>query len=264
MNTNNINHFSKFNLKMNDLKNLYFYNPSKFFHNHPVSKLDKILRKMNEKKIILPSPEDNLKEILKANKKNKLEFIKLLELKKSSIFSKKLVLKPVGKKLDSPELNNSSAFSSSNTSYKMKQPSSTVVSNNLNNLNTRALNHTTETDNQYLQLSIYKNSLLKKLLNNEFYCSQHLEEAGSLPHPHPHPHSAPYPPPPAAPLKKRRAKRTEEERIAYLRSDPYVAQFEAYRALCASCNKWIRLRPNSTYCSIPWDAHRKSCLGKRA
>ncbi|CAL1714460.1 unnamed protein product [Somion occarium] len=63
--------------------------------------------------------------------------------------------------------------------------------------------------------------------------------------------------------KRRRPKRNEEERIAYLRHDPYVAQFEAYRVLCASCDKWIRLRPNSTYCSIPWDAHRKSCLAKR-
>ena len=66
------------------------------------------------------------------------------------------------------------------------------------------------------------------------------------------------------PVKRRRAKRTEEERIEYLRSDPYVAEFEAYRVLCASCDKWIRLRPNSTYCSIPWDAHRKSCLSKKA
>ncbi|TFY61116.1 hypothetical protein EVJ58_g4704 [Rhodofomes roseus] len=64
--------------------------------------------------------------------------------------------------------------------------------------------------------------------------------------------------------KRRRSKRTEEERIEYLRSDPYVAQFEAYRVLCACCDKWIRLRPNSTYCSIPWDAHRKSCLAKKA
>ncbi|KAK7055994.1 hypothetical protein R3P38DRAFT_3566271 [Favolaschia claudopus] len=65
------------------------------------------------------------------------------------------------------------------------------------------------------------------------------------------------------PTKRRRAKRTEEERIQYLKSDIYVAQFEAYRVLCASCDKWIRLRPNSTYCSIPWDAHRKSCLAKK-
>ncbi|KAI0766129.1 hypothetical protein BD413DRAFT_571558 [Trametes elegans] len=68
---------------------------------------------------------------------------------------------------------------------------------------------------------------------------------------------------PQPPAKRRRAKRTEEERIEYLRTDPYVAKFEAYRVLCASCDKWIRLRPNSTYCSIPWDAHRKSCLAKR-
>ena len=70
-------------------------------------------------------------------------------------------------------------------------------------------------------------------------------------------------PEPQPQAKRRRAKRTEEERIDYLRSDPYVAKFEAYRVLCASCDKWIRLRPNSTYCSIPWDAHRKSCLAKR-
>ncbi|KAF9549081.1 hypothetical protein CPC08DRAFT_738417 [Agrocybe pediades] len=68
---------------------------------------------------------------------------------------------------------------------------------------------------------------------------------------------------PSQQTKRRRAKRTEEERIEYLRADQYVAQFEAYRVLCASCDKWIRLRPNSTYCSIPWDAHRKSCLAKK-
>lgn len=65
------------------------------------------------------------------------------------------------------------------------------------------------------------------------------------------------------PTKRRRAKRTEDERIEYLRADPYVAQFEPYRVLCGACDKWIRLRPNSTYCSIPWDAHRKSCLAKK-
>lgn len=65
------------------------------------------------------------------------------------------------------------------------------------------------------------------------------------------------------PIKRRRAKRTEEERIEYLRSDPYIADFEAYRVLCSSCDRWIRLRPNSTYCSIPWDAHRKSCLARK-
>lgn len=50
------------------------------------------------------------------------------------------------------------------------------------------------------------------------------------------------------PQKRRRAKRSEQERIDYLRGDSCVADFEAYRVLCASCGKWIRLRPNSTYC----------------
>ncbi|KAF6741517.1 hypothetical protein DFP72DRAFT_833203, partial [Ephemerocybe angulata] len=62
--------------------------------------------------------------------------------------------------------------------------------------------------------------------------------------------------------KGRRAKRTEEERIDYLRADPYVAQLDAYTVLCGICNKWIKLRHHSTYSSIPWYAHRKSCLAK--
>ncbi|KAM6497534.1 hypothetical protein JOM56_008007 [Amanita muscaria] len=65
------------------------------------------------------------------------------------------------------------------------------------------------------------------------------------------------------PAKRRRAKCTEEECINYLRADPCVARFEAYRILCASCDKWIRLRTNSTYCLISWDVHRKSCLAKK-
>lgn len=69
---------------------------------------------------------------------------------------------------------------------------------------------------------------------------------------------------PSAVPKKRRAKRSEEERINFFRTDPHVAQFEAYRVLCGSCNKWIRLRSNSSYCSIPWEAHRKSCLSKKS
>lgn len=69
---------------------------------------------------------------------------------------------------------------------------------------------------------------------------------------------------PPAVRKKRRAKRSEEERINFFRTDPHVAQFEAYRVLCGSCDKWIRLRSNSSYCSIPWEAHRKSCLSKKS
>ncbi|KAF8913571.1 hypothetical protein CPB85DRAFT_1299452 [Mucidula mucida] len=93
------------------------------------------------------------------------------------------------------------------------------------------------------------------------------EVTGSFTMDHWEAHRSVCPPPPslasAPPTKRRRAKRTEEERITYLNTDPYVAQFEAYRVLCKNCDKWIRLRPNSTYCSIPWDAHRKSCLTKK-
>lgn len=92
----------------------------------------------------------------------------------------------------------------------------------------------------------------------------------STSHAHAHPASTdPYPAPHQQSQSQsqkpiRRAKRTEQERIDYLANDPQVARFEAYRVLCAACDKWIRLRPNSTYCSIPWDAHRRSCLKKKA
>ena len=70
-------------------------------------------------------------------------------------------------------------------------------------------------------------------------------------------------PQPLTLAKRHHVKCSEVERIAYLRDDPYIAQFDAYCALCASCDKWIRLRPNSTYCSIPWEAHRKGCLARK-
>ncbi|EIN12701.1 hypothetical protein PUNSTDRAFT_141327 [Punctularia strigosozonata HHB-11173 SS5] len=62
--------------------------------------------------------------------------------------------------------------------------------------------------------------------------------------------------------RRRRTKRSEQERIQEFHDDPLVAQVEPYRVLCKKCNKWIRLRSNSTYCSIPWDAHRSSCVNK--
>ncbi|KAF9473501.1 hypothetical protein BDN70DRAFT_937402 [Pholiota conissans] len=46
--------------------------------------------------------------------------------------------------------------------------------------------------------------------------------------------------------KRRQAKRTEEEPIEYLRADLYVGKLDAFGVLCASCDKWIRLRPNTT------------------
>ncbi|KAF7303638.1 hypothetical protein MIND_00593100 [Mycena indigotica] len=61
----------------------------------------------------------------------------------------------------------------------------------------------------------------------------------------------------------RRMRRSEAERIAYFVNDPHVGQVEPYQVLCNVCNRWIRLRSHSTYCSIPWDAHRNTCLKKQ-
>jgi len=42
------------------------------------------------------------------------------------------------------------------------------------------------------------------------------------------------------PKKRRRVNRTEKERIKYFKTDPYAAKFDAYRVLCAICDKLIR------------------------
>ncbi|KAJ3492893.1 hypothetical protein NMY22_g20284 [Coprinellus aureogranulatus] len=55
---------------------------------------------------------------------------------------------------------------------------------------------------------------------------ENLHSSSSSGHPHAHGHAGQGNEPPP---KRRRAKRTEDERIEYLRNDPYVAQFEAYR-----------------------------------
>jgi len=58
-----------------------------------VSKLEKILKKMNEKKLILSTPRENIDSIFKANKINKVEINKLLKFKRisnTSLLSNKL------------------------------------------------------------------------------------------------------------------------------------------------------------------------------
>src|ERR1700722_18948604 len=116
---------------------------------------------------------------------------------------------------------------------------------------------TLTTNDGILSLSLFHSTLSYKIPLPS--TAAHQQPQGAMKYLPDIPYEARAPSPP----KRRRAKRTEAERIHYLRSDPYVAQFEAFRVLCASCHKWIRLRPNSTYCSIPWDAHRKSCLSKK-
>ncbi len=61
-----------------------FFIIKKYYHNHPVSKLEKILKKMNEKKLILPSPRENIDSIFKANKLSKIEIDNLLKIKRAA------------------------------------------------------------------------------------------------------------------------------------------------------------------------------------
>ena len=53
--------------------------------------------------------------------------------------------------------------------------------------------------------------------------------------------------------KERRQKRSEEQRTNFFRTEPYIAQFEAYRILCAGCDKWVGFLRNSSYCPTPWE-----------
>jgi hypothetical protein len=61
------------------------------------------------------------------------------------------------------------------------------------------------------------------------------------------------------PTKTRRPRSTEKERINQLRADPYVAQYEASRVLCALCNQWVKLKLHSKYHLARWEEHRKIC-----
>ncbi|KAF8512328.1 hypothetical protein JB92DRAFT_3117228 [Gautieria morchelliformis] len=59
-------------------------------------------------------------------------------------------------------------------------------------------------------------------------------------------------------------RRTEEERVKFLESDPRATMVEAHRILCAICGRWIQLRKNSTYCTAPWVQHARKCAAKHS
>lgn len=61
------------------------------------------------------------------------------------------------------------------------------------------------------------------------------------------------------PIRKKRPNRTEEERLQEFLDDPQVKEVTPYQVLCRECNKWIKLRNNSRYCSVPWRCHKASC-----
>ncbi|GJJ08264.1 hypothetical protein Clacol_002474 [Clathrus columnatus] len=63
--------------------------------------------------------------------------------------------------------------------------------------------------------------------------------------------------------KTRRPRLTDaENRKAVLEADLNAASVEPHRVLCALCKKWVKLRPNSTYCSAPWQNHIRRCMAK--
>ncbi|KAF5362215.1 hypothetical protein D9756_002309 [Leucocoprinus leucothites] len=56
-----------------------------------------------------------------------------------------------------------------------------------------------------------------------------------------------------------RIKRTEAERKQYFENEPECGSFEAHRALCTRCKKWVRLSTRQTYSVKPWELHRTRC-----
>ena len=57
-------------------------------------------------------------------------------------------------------------------------------------------------------------------------------------------------------------RRTEDERLSFLLSDPHATTVEPHRILCAICRRWIQLRKNSTYCTAPWVQHARKCAAR--
>ncbi|KAF8525806.1 hypothetical protein BU17DRAFT_83291 [Hysterangium stoloniferum] len=53
-----------------------------------------------------------------------------------------------------------------------------------------------------------------------------------------------------------------EQRRAVLEADPYTDTVEPDRILCSLCKRWVKLRPNSTYCAAPWQSHIGRCIQK--
>jgi len=58
-------------------------------------------------------------------------------------------------------------------------------------------------------------------------------------------------------------RRGAEQRALTLRSDPLLGDVEPNRVFCILCQKWVRLRQDSSYCAYPWLQHRGKCLAKR-
>ncbi|KIK98231.1 hypothetical protein PAXRUDRAFT_134646, partial [Paxillus rubicundulus Ve08.2h10] len=56
-----------------------------------------------------------------------------------------------------------------------------------------------------------------------------------------------------------RVRRTEPERMQYLKDQPECSELEAHRAFCTRCNSWVNLGKPRTYTVRRWELHRVKC-----
>ncbi|KAI0339635.1 hypothetical protein BDW22DRAFT_1361210 [Trametopsis cervina] len=61
--------------------------------------------------------------------------------------------------------------------------------------------------------------------------------------------------------KQRRKRKTEAERIQFLKDDPWCKELEPHRILCNHCGEWQELHPKRKYVMQAWINHRKACPG---
>lgn len=57
-------------------------------------------------------------------------------------------------------------------------------------------------------------------------------------------------------------KRTEAQRIQFLKDHPHVGEFEPHRAFCTRCDKWVMLSGVQQYPLSRWNAHDERCSQK--
>ena len=57
-------------------------------------------------------------------------------------------------------------------------------------------------------------------------------------------------------------RRTEEQRIQYLREQPDCGELEPHRALCKRCNRWVGMGGRVTYPVYKWTKHIEKCKTK--
>ncbi|KAF9785042.1 hypothetical protein BJ322DRAFT_1061089 [Thelephora terrestris] len=57
-------------------------------------------------------------------------------------------------------------------------------------------------------------------------------------------------------------RRTEEQRIQYLREQPDCGELEPHRAFCKRCNRWVGMGGKTTYPLYKWAKHAEKCKTK--